>query len=240
MSGNGEPNPPTVQGGIQANVRANAQNLVSQLMGLNQDPAQSTYAGTPFPNVPAKKSNFASIARRVKLSDAFQGINVTPNFLFLLLFVGFTAWLWVVYFVRHHEPLANDVLGVGAAHSATAEADRRLVAGIKKTLPIRTSHTSGDFYVPIPQGEGRFAASGDFGYPRSYEHPVGSAGMSMPLPPSPVPAPSPIPPEPTPLSATYSPYAAAPAQAIAPTQHHAYLVPVQATAGTRVKMIVNR
>lgn len=236
MSGNGEPNPQTLQGGIQAN----AQNLVSQLMGLNQDPGvQGKFAGTPLPNAPAKKSNFASVARRVKLSDAFQGINVTPNFLFLLLFIGLTAWLWVVYFVRHNEPLANDVLGVGAAHSATAEADRRLVAGIKKTLPIRTSHTTGDFYVPIPQGQGRFAASGDFGYSPSYGHPVGSAGMSMPLPPAPVPAPSPTPPEPTPLSATYSPYAAAPSPAFAPP-HHAYLVPVQASAGTRVKMIVNR
>jgi hypothetical protein len=193
----------------------------------------------------------------MKLSDVLQGINVTPNFLFLLLFLGFTAWLGVVYWVRHHEPLANHVLGTGngAAQSASAIADRRLVAGIKKTLPIRTSHETGEFYVPIPHGN-EIIHSGHYGSPAHYaalgQHSGPSAAYGqthasgqMPLPSPPVP-PTPSPqPQPTPLGEYYNqgmggfpnnPYA----QPMAAPGGAAYMVPVPHTAGTRVKMIVNR
>jgi hypothetical protein len=219
------------------------QNLVSQLLGLNHEQGSSGSFGGGDGRLQggvSKKSGMGSVVRSMKLSHLFHGINVTPNFLFLVLFLGFTAWLGVVYFVRHHEPLANDVLGVGAARSATSDADRRLVAGIKRVLPVRTSESTGDFYVPIPQGGGRLSASGDYGYANNmgaaYGQPVGN--MGMPLPPPPVPAPTPVPPEPTPLS--YYPYAAAPQQQYAQPQRDAYLMPVHAAAGTRVKMIVNR
>lgn len=84
----------------------------------------------------------------VKISDLLQGITLTPNVLFLLLFLGFFAWLFVIYWVRHNEPLANQVIGSPKGYAPTAAADRHLVAGIKKTLPVRTSSATGDFYVP--------------------------------------------------------------------------------------------
>lgn len=247
------------------------QNLLSQLLGLNQDTAQGSHGGGQGKfqanqsvqghnrtTRPSPGGGWNSALQNLKLSDAFQGINVTPNFLFLLLFVGLTAWLAVVYYIRHNEPLANSVLGTPAAGSATAAADRQLVAGLKKTLPVRTSPTSGEFYVPIPH-QGRILHSGQFGYPSNHYTQSGlhssSAAMAispnsaLPLPSPPLPpAPSPHP-QPTPLDG-YSGYHSAPQHPyLAPhnntyippdTSRHAYMVPVHAAAGTRVKMIVNR
>jgi hypothetical protein len=231
MSGNGQPEPAVLQGGVQA--AGKGSNLVSQLLGLNQDHqgANGSFGGGAgqIPGTAGSKSKFNS-ASRLKLSDALHGINVTPNFLFLCLFMGFVAWLYVVYFIRHHEPLANSVLGTGAAHSATTESDRRLIANIKRTLPVRTTDAT-DFYVPIPEGDGRISSSGDYGYhsgSAAYGY-APAANMPLPSPPLPQP-PSPTPPAPTPL--TYYPYAA--------PQRDAYLMPVQQPTGTRVKMIVNR
>lgn len=84
----------------------------------------------------------------VKLSDMMQGINVTPNFMLAMLFIGMTAWLFVIYWIRHNEPLANQVLGSPTAGAPTASADRHIVAGARNALPIRTSQTSGTFYTP--------------------------------------------------------------------------------------------
>lgn len=209
-------------------------NFLSSLLGVDQD-LQPPQAVSSASSLPKRKnmqpSGWSGALSSMKLSDAVSGINITPNFLFLLLFVGLTLWLYVVYWIRHNEPLANSVIGTGAAVSATAAADRRIVAGIKKTFPVRTSADSGDIYVPTPHGP----------------------SWAAPMPPAPVP-PMPAPsPAPTPLGSTqyYSqpssyghvlpapvPYYSAFGQ---PDQsHHAYMVPVHEASGTRVKMIVNR
>jgi hypothetical protein len=198
-------------------------NFLSHLLGLDHDHHAHGQHG--------QQMGWSSALQALKLSDAFQGINVTPNFLFILLFVGLLSWLYVIYWIRHHEPLANSVLGTAAAQSRTAAADRQLVAGIKYALPFRTSASTGDFYVPSPG-----AAQAE---PQT-------AGLSSinPMPAPPVP-PQPMP-QPTPLGtsdlqlgaggiAAYAPSFAQPGLA-----HNAYMVPVQAAAGTRVKMIVNR
>lgn len=97
---------------------------------------------------PQSSASWTSPLQGLKLEHALQGINVTPNTLFLFLFIGMGIWLYVVYFVRHHEPLANQVLGTGAAHSATAASDRHIVAGIRNAVPVRTGPTTGEIYVP--------------------------------------------------------------------------------------------
>jgi hypothetical protein len=235
---NGQPNQ-VLQGGVSANATANGRNLVSQLFGLNEEAGANGSFGGGAGQIPAsaptKRPTFNGSYRKLKLSDAFTGINITHNFLFLVLFLGFTFWLFVVYWVRHHEPLANDVLGVGSAYSKTADADRRLMAQIKRTLPVHTSSETGNFYVPIPQGNGQFAASGDFAASNGAAY--GAPQSAMPLPPPPLPAPpSPTPPSPTPLS-YYAPYGNMTAPSAQP---QAYLTPVRDASCTRVKMIVTR
>lgn len=84
----------------------------------------------------------------VKFSDMLQGINVTPNFMLAMLFLGFTAWLFVIYWIRHNEPLANKVLGSPEAGAPLALQDRQIVNATKNALPIRTNARMGNFYTP--------------------------------------------------------------------------------------------
>lgn len=113
--------------------------FISHLLGLDQELA---------PVGKAKSNSFAPSLSGLKLSDALQGIKLTPNFMFLLLFLGFFAWLFVIYWIRHNEPLADSVLGKPKVSPHAAAADRALVAGIKKSFPVQTSATTGEIYVP--------------------------------------------------------------------------------------------
>lgn len=97
---------------------------------------------------PLAASSMGASVKGVKLSDMLQGINVTPNFMLAMLFLGFTAWLFVIYWIRHNEPLANQVLGTPQACAPTAYQDRQLVKGLKHALPIRTSDRTGNFFTP--------------------------------------------------------------------------------------------
>ena len=97
---------------------------------------------------PSHSASWNNGIRGVKFSDMVQGINVTPNFMLAMLFLGFTAWLFVIYWIRHNEPLANKVLGTPQASAPTAFQDRMIVNGAKHALPIRTSDRTGNFYTP--------------------------------------------------------------------------------------------
>jgi len=97
----------------------------------------------PTGNEGQHASNTAVYNAGIKLSDVFQGFKLTPNGITALFFVGFGAWLFVLYFIRHNEPLANQVLGTPNAGAPTSHADRIIVSGAKNALPIAAP---GGFY----------------------------------------------------------------------------------------------
>ncbi len=109
--------------------------LLSHLLGLDEEKQD-------------KPKRWKPSLQGLKLSDALSGITFSQNFMWFVLFAGFFLWLFVIYWVRHHEPLANQVIGEPKDHAPTAGADRELVAGIKRVLPVRTSDKTGDFFVP--------------------------------------------------------------------------------------------
>ena len=98
--------------------------------------------------MPSQSTIWSTALQGIKLTDALRGIRVSPNFLFFVLFCGMFFWLFVVYFIRHHEPFANQVLGTGAARSASASQDRQIVAGVREAFPVRMSANTGSVYVP--------------------------------------------------------------------------------------------
>jgi hypothetical protein len=167
----------------------------------------------------------------MKLSDVFQGINVTPNTMFFMLFMGFFLWLYVIYFIRHHEPLANQVIGTGAGYSATAAADRNLVAGIRHAVPIRTGPGTGSVYVPIP-GEASAANLSQSPIP-------GSAGVTN-APYSPVSSPVASFGSATPAPSPYAAPVLAPYAGSEVTTMRAYHLPIRGADGLRLKTVVNR
>lgn len=178
----------------------------------------------------------------LKITDLFAGITFTQNFMWLVLFLGFFGWLFVIYWVRHNEPLANQVLGQ-PNHSPKANEDRALVAGIKKVLPVRTSHKTGDFYVPYndrfgtnASGQTVFNASAPAPQINSAASPYGP--VHQPYNPSQHPWVSAPSSEQTYLPHHYYPHP----QAIQPQTLPAtgnYMVGVHTHSGTKVKTIVN-
>lgn len=122
------------------------QNLLSQLLGIDpqQNKRQSAQGQSGMPSAAAA----VKAMQGVKLSSALKGLNITSNFMWLVLFVGFFLWLFVVYWIRHNEPFANHVLGPGASHSATGHDDRRLMENMRDALPVKISKDTGFVYVP--------------------------------------------------------------------------------------------
>lgn len=207
--------------------------LMAHLLALDEDKQEKPKKWTPS-------------LQGLKITDLFAGITLTQNFMWLVLFVGFFAWLFVIYWVRHNEPLANQVLG-SPNTSPKAHEDRALVAGIKKVLPVRTSAKTGDFYVPYNDSFGtNSSGQTTFAAPHATDaeasaspygpvhHPYNPTGHPWITPPS-----------------TYSPYmahpyATSPVQSMHPILPQTlpsrgnYMVGVQTHSGTKVKTIVNQ
>jgi len=81
----------------------------------------------------------------------FQGLKVNTGVRFIVVFSTFVCWLYVVYWVRHHEPFINQSMGISAPHSATTAADRSIMAHVIKVLPFHSPGIkSSAFYSPKP------------------------------------------------------------------------------------------
>ncbi len=122
--------------------------LVSHLLGLDHHhPAAHSGEGTD--HTPQASISWTSPWQGLKFSDVLQGINITTNSLFLILFLFFGIWLFVVYFVRHNEPLAAQVLGgERGAYITVSPTDQLLIEGVHKALPVRTSAAIAGEYTP--------------------------------------------------------------------------------------------
>ncbi len=84
----------------------------------------------------------------LKISHLFEGLTVSRNFKLLCLLASLVLWLFVIYWVRHHEPLLHQVMGNAVLHSPTADADRQIVSRVQGAFPIRTSPQTGSVYQP--------------------------------------------------------------------------------------------
>jgi len=145
-------------GGQQQGQTSGLKSLIARLLGLDKDAgalgggeggAESAgQTGSDAGQAPSQSAMYSNALAGISLAEAFKGIRVTPNFLYLCLFSGFTLWLFVVYWIRHNEPLANQVLGSGPMHTRSVVDDRRLLNSVKDAMPFRTSATFGDIYTP--------------------------------------------------------------------------------------------
>lgn len=120
---------------------------MAQFLGLEND---HDHGDHDHGEAPQQTAAWNSALKGLSLKSLTQGLVITPNFLFLMLFLAFTGWLGVVYWVRHNEPFANAVLGSGRAYAPTAHADRRLLDGVREAMPFKTSPNTGKIYTPTP------------------------------------------------------------------------------------------
>jgi hypothetical protein len=128
-------------------------NFLAQILGLDQaDHAHLAHHGGEGAEglAPSQSASWNSALQGLKLENLIAGINITPNFLLFMLFACFVGWLGVIYWIRHHEPFANQVLGSSAAFAPTVGADRVLINSARDANPIKTSAESGLVYSPQP------------------------------------------------------------------------------------------
>lgn len=110
--------------------------------GQGRSPIQTS----PY-NPQSRKSKKDPLAPNFKFMDIFSGWKMTVNGITALFFIGYALWLVVLYFIRHNEPLANQVIGTPNAGAPTSDYDRILVGGAKFALPIQATGEHG-FYTP--------------------------------------------------------------------------------------------
>lgn len=125
---------------------ASGHKSVAQFLGLEGEGDGVEHGG--HGESPSQTAIWNNAVNGLSLKKLFEGIVITPNFLLLLMFLGFTGWLGVIYWVRHNEPFANHVLGSQKAYAPTAHQDRYIVEGIKEALPIKTSANTGYIFQP--------------------------------------------------------------------------------------------
>jgi hypothetical protein len=125
---------------------------LAQLLGIDQDSEHAAHGH--HGEAPQQTGIWNSALKGLNLKNLTSGIVITPNFLFILLFGAFTAWLGVIYWIRHNEPFANQVLGSGSAYAPTASYDRHLINGVREAMPVHTTGNMGLIYTPMP-GQGQ-------------------------------------------------------------------------------------
>jgi hypothetical protein len=214
------------------------QSLLGHLLGLdsgtNVAHGNGVQGGHGASHTPSQSVIWTSALQALKVSNFVDGLKFTPAMGMFCLFLGFVSWLFVVYFIRHHEPFANSVLGT-VPQSLGVSTDRRLIDGVKGAMPFKTSKSTGDFYEPLPAEAQHPAAApvavaqpgmasasfapapivtSSFGAPRAYDEASNSqfepASAFQPYAPQPVISP------PVQSGFAVNPYYAAPAQQAAP------------------------
>ncbi len=126
-----------------------ADGAIEQLAGhVEQDVRLTTARQPKNKEVNAAAKKIAQKFHGIKLSELAKGIKITPNFLLAMAFLAFTAWLFVVYWIRRHEPLANQVLGQPRAVAPTARQDLVMMGNSRNALPLKTAPGYNGFYAP--------------------------------------------------------------------------------------------
>ncbi len=85
------------------------------------------------------------------LANFMEGLKVNTGIRFAVLFIAFAGWLYVIYWIRHHEPFINQMIGTQTSLAPTAAQDKSMVAAIRNVFPWRTSPSMGELYVPSPE-----------------------------------------------------------------------------------------
>jgi hypothetical protein len=87
--------------------------------------------------------------RSVDFSKALEGVTLSQNFLLLVLFIGFFGWLYVVYWIRHHESTdVNKFYNTGPVLSERIARDRMIVNRVKNSVPVHTNEDTGTVWTP--------------------------------------------------------------------------------------------
>lgn len=83
--------------------------------------------------------------------NLIEGLRINNGIRFSILFIAFFGWLYIVYWLRHHEPLKHQAIGMSTVSTVTTPQDKSIIASIKNCFPLKTSADFGTLYVPTPE-----------------------------------------------------------------------------------------
>jgi hypothetical protein len=130
----------TALGNILSSTSHNQTGFLAHLLGLDHDGGAAAH-GIQSPGHVSQGAIWSSALQSVKFSDFTHGLEFTPAMGMACLYAGFIISLFVLYGIRHNEPLANAILGTAPASQGpeayTNTADRRLVNGMRAAQGIR-------------------------------------------------------------------------------------------------------
>jgi hypothetical protein len=114
--------------------------LLGHLLGTHQSHASAAHhvaiagsgSNNPF------LVNSLDTLKGVRWSDVFKGLEVPRSVIVGTIIGAMFLWLCAIYWVRHHESIANQAIGVGTVQAAPNLEDRRLMDSVNRAMPIPT------------------------------------------------------------------------------------------------------
>ncbi|HEY9757507.1 MAG TPA: hypothetical protein V6C97_20230 [Oculatellaceae cyanobacterium] len=142
-------------GNLLSHSAQNHHGFLAHLLGLDHDGADhgaSHMAHGAQPTHASQTAIWTSALQSMKLSDFTSGLSFTPAMGMFFLFAGFVGWLFLLYAIRHNEPLANSILGTTPASQGPSaycsSADRRIIDATR-AMPIPTETLRQDHQPPV-------------------------------------------------------------------------------------------
>jgi hypothetical protein len=129
--------------------------------------------------IPSQFAIWMSALQHMRLSKALEGIHVSNNAGILILCLSFGVWLFVVYAIRHHDPLAKQFTAKKVL-SPHRQIDERVVSHMSGALPLKVYQDSAHIFVPGSNTE--VGVSEQQGLQINVADPSGQQGMDAQYP----------------------------------------------------------
>ncbi len=125
--------------------------ILAQLLGINQHHhimhAQSTNPhGLPLGVLPG-----------FRFGLLLEGVKLSPGFLYFILFSFLIGYLFFIHWLRHHDPLAKQVIQIHNQASINP-LDSSIVSGIQEAYPIKNQSGGTTIYTPGSDAVGQIAS----------------------------------------------------------------------------------
>jgi hypothetical protein len=128
-------------GNLLSNSAQNQHGFLAHLLGLDHDGGSATQGMHANAGHVSQGAIWSSALQSVKFSDFTQGLRFTPAMGMACLYAGFIGSLFVLYAIRHNEPMANAILGTAppsqGPEAYTNYTDRRVQNRMRGAQSIR-------------------------------------------------------------------------------------------------------
>jgi hypothetical protein len=122
--------------------------FIAHLLGLDQDSSAAHMHGVAghTSGLSAQMPFWSAAIQSMTLASLFQGMRFSAAGWMLIMFLGFLSWLFMISWVRHHEPIANALIGTKIDNSYVA----KFTALSDRDAPMSNGNASNPAVKPGP------------------------------------------------------------------------------------------